>query len=52
VTAKLALFGEDAVAEAGMLSRDRLNNLARGHAHIERKLELDHVAAAGPSAQR
>jgi len=52
VTAKLALFVEHAVAEAGMLARDRLNNLRRGHAHIERKRELDHVAATGPSAQR
>jgi len=52
VTAKIALFVEHAVAEAGMLAGDGFNNLFRGHAHIERKLKLDHVAATGPSAQR
>jgi len=52
VAAKLALFVKHPIANARMLARERLDNFGRGHARVRRERQLNHIAAAGPSAQR
>jgi hypothetical protein len=52
VAAKLALFVEHTVADTRMLARESFDNFRGGHPYIGRDRQFEHVAAAGPSAQR
>lgn len=52
VTAQMPLLVEHTVADPGMLARESIDHFGGGHPQVDRKRQLDYVAAAGPFAKR